>query len=318
MTKKEILSAIKQYDTIILHRHVRPDPDAYGSQVGLAKLIEASFPKKKVFVTGQEDPSLRFLAPLDEIADETYQDALVIVCDTANQERICDQRYSMGEKLIKIDHHPNVDPYGDLAWVDTGASSVSEMIYELFLDGKEDGLKLTTEAARLIYAGIVGDTGRFLFPSATAKTFQYASELVKYPFDRKELYDQLYNTKHHIAKLKGYILQNFTVSKNGLSTVNITRETLEQYGLEASETSQLVGLLGDIEGIIAWVFFIEEPDNIRVRLRSKGPVINEIAAKYNGGGHPMASGASVYSWEETEAVIRDLEEVCEQYQIEKR
>ncbi|SET79563.1 phosphoesterase RecJ domain-containing protein [Salinibacillus kushneri] len=318
MTKREIISAIKQYDRIIIHRHVRPDPDAYGSQAGLSELIKESFPQKAVYITGKEDPSLRFLAELDEIEDDKYENSLVIVCDTANQERICDQRYAKGDQLIKIDHHPVVDSYGDIEWVDTDASSTSEMIYELFLEGKEEGFKLNAESARLIYAGIVGDTGRFLFPSSTPKTFQIVSELVQYPFDRTKLYDDLYNTKHNIARLKGYILQNFTVSESGLSTIKITADILEEFGLTVAETSQLVGILGDIEGIIAWVFFIEEPEEIRVRLRSRGPVINNVAAKYNGGGHPLASGASVDSWEETANVIQDLEAVCKQYHLEDK
>ncbi len=314
MFKEKILETIQAFDTIIIHRHVRPDPDAYGSQNGLAEIIRSTYPEKKVYVTGEEDPSLRFLATLDEVPDQAFENALVIVCDTANQERICDQRYGKGKKLIKIDHHPNHDPYGDITWVDTDASSTSEMIYELYLAGKDKfSLVFNQEAARLIFAGIVGDTGRFLYPSATTKTFQYASELVKYDFDRTALFDQLYNTKHSIAHLKGYILQNFTVSTNGLSAMNITKDILNKFGLTSSETSNIVSVLGDIEGIIAWVLFIEEEDCIRVRLRSKGPIINTVAEKYNGGGHPLASGATVYSWEEAEAVVRDLEAVCETY-----
>jgi bifunctional oligoribonuclease and PAP phosphatase NrnA len=314
MFKEQILAAIKEFDEIIIHRHVRPDPDAYGSQAGLGELIKANFPNKKVLLTGKEDPSLRFLSELDNVEDADFENALVIVCDTANQERICDQRYNKGKKLIKIDHHPNHDPYGDISWVDTDASSTSEMIYELFLYGKEKyNFILSKEAARLIYAGIVGDTGRFLYPSTSVKTFRYAAELVQYDFDRTLLYDNMYNTKHNIARLQGYILQNFTVSPNGLSTVKITQDILNQYEISSEETSQLVGILGEVEGIIAWVMFIEEKDVIRVRLRSKGPIINEIAAKYNGGGHPLASGASIYRWEEADDVIRDLEEVCKEY-----
>lgn len=108
---------------------------------------------------------------MDVIDDGAYEQALVIVCDTANEERICDSRYRLGRKLIKIDHHPNDTPYGDIMWVDTDASSTSEMIYELYLAGKDDGLTMTAEAARLIYAGIVGDTGRFCFRARAKKRF---------------------------------------------------------------------------------------------------------------------------------------------------
>ena len=80
--------------------------------------------------------------------------------------------------------------------------------------------------------------------------------------------------------------------------------------LLVSDTSQLVGALGDVQGINAWVIFIEEDDQIRVRLRSKGPVINSLAAEFGGGGHPLASGASVYSWEEADKVVEKLKKLC--------
>ncbi|ASA97680.1 MULTISPECIES: DHH family phosphoesterase [Anoxybacillus] len=308
----EIIDHIRQFDTIIIHRHVRPDPDAYGSQGGLAELIQASFPEKRVYTVGKDEPSLEFLRKMDVVPDEMYNDALVIVCDTANEERVCDQRYKLGKKIIKIDHHPNEDPYGDILWVDTNASSVSEMIYELYLIGKEHGLILTKEAARLIYAGIVGDTGRFLFPSTNPKTFKYASELVEYGFSFVDLYDQLYRTKLSIAHLSGYVLQNFELSEYGVAHIVLTKELLKQYDATPSEASQLVSVLGNIEGIKAWVFFVEEDDQIRVRLRSRGPIVNEVAKKYRGGGHPLAAGASIYSWEEVKRVLADLNEVCKQ------
>ncbi|UJL45053.1 bifunctional oligoribonuclease/PAP phosphatase NrnA [Virgibacillus sp. NKC19-16] len=310
MSIRQIIQAIEEYDTIIIHRHVRPDPDALGSQGGLKEMIKQSFPNKNVYAVGEEEPTLSFLVRMDQIDDQVYENALVIACDTANAPRISDERYSLGEKLIKIDHHPNVDPFGDILWVDDYASSTSEMIYELYLYSKEAGFKMNNVSARLLYAGIVGDTGRFLFPSTTKKTFQYASELVSFEFDRPTLYDGIYNINDNIARLKGYILQNFTLSTSGMSSVTLTKEILDEYGLNPSETGQLVGTLGDVEGIQAWVIFVEEEDVIRVRLRSKGPVINGIAAKYDGGGHPMASGASVETWEETEAVIEDLDEAC--------
>ncbi|SEQ11325.1 phosphoesterase RecJ domain-containing protein [Virgibacillus subterraneus] len=313
MSLEKIIQSIKEFETIIIHRHVRPDPDAYGSQAGLKEIILQAFPKKDVFIVGEEEPSLNFLVRMDGISDETYNNALVIVCDTANAARICDQRYELGSMLIKIDHHPNVDEYGDLMWVDTTSSSTSEMIYDLFLYGINEGLELNDEAARLLYAGIVGDTGRFLFPSTSQKTFQHAAELITYNFDRSSLYDGLYSIKDNIARLRGYILQHFQLTSSGMSTIKLTRNILNEFQVDPSDTGQLVGVLGEIEGIKAWAFFIEETDLIRVRLRSKGPIINEIAGKYNGGGHPMAAGASVNSWDETKSVIDDLEKACLAY-----
>ncbi|MFS0882329.1 DHH family phosphoesterase [Metabacillus niabensis] len=310
--KRQILEEIKANNTIIIHRHVRPDPDAYGSQCGLAELLKASYPDKTIYVVGESDPALDFLYKMDIVEDEIYKEALVIVCDTANQARISDQRYKNGKKLIKIDHHPNEDQYGDLLWVDTSASATSEMIYELYLEGKEFGLVLTKKAAKLLFAGIVGDTGRFLFPSTTEKTFRYASALISEGIEFTPLYNELYKTKRNVAKLSGYVLQNFTLSSSGAASMFITKDILVEYDVSPSEASQLVGILGDIEGVKSWVFFVEEEKQIRVRLRSKNIVINQLAKKYNGGGHPLASGASVYSWEEAEQVVKDLEELCQQ------
>lgn len=317
MEKNEIIEKIKEYDTIIIHRHVRPDPDAYGSQAGLREIIQESFPEKEVYIVGEEEPSLQFLVKMDEIADAIYDKALVIVCDTANRPRISDERYILGDYLIKIDHHPDESPYGDSLWVDTTASSTSEMIYELYLTAKKHDFKINDEAAQLLYAGIVGDTGRFLFPSATGKTFRYAADLVQFDFNRTVLYDGIYNISTNIARLRGYILENFKLEKSGMSSVFLTKEILEKFNVTANETGQLVNTLGDIKDLIAFVYFIEEEDVIRVRLRSKGPIINTIAQKFSGGGHPLASGAAVYSIEEANQLIKELDHVCIQYNEQK-
>lgn len=307
MSKQAIIEKIEAYDTIIIHRHVRPDPDALGSQVGLRDMLRASYPEKDVYAVGEEEPTLNFLARMDEVADDLYKDALVIVCDTANTARIDDQRYTSGKEIIKIDHHPNHDKYAALLWVDTEASSTSEMIFELYLSGKDQSLQMNATVARLLYGGIVGDTGRFMFPNTRNQTFRYAAELIEYEFDRSALYDGLYNVGQAISHLRGYVLQNFTVSASGVSTVKITQEILDAHKVTAAETGSLVGTLGDVEGIRAWAFFIEEADIIRVRIRSKGIVINELAGKFNGGGHPLASGAAVYSWEEADQFTAELE-----------
>jgi len=312
--KRTIIDTIEKYDTIIIHRHVRPDPDAYGSQIGLKTIIATNYPDKKVYAIGEHDESLSFLAKPDEIDDEVFSGALVIVTDTANTERIDDSRYESGDFLIKIDHHPNDDQYGDILWVDCDASSVSEMIYELFTEGRDyKNWQLSDEAARLLFAGIVGDTGRFKFPSATEKTFEIAGHLIRYQFDRNELFNGMYEKEHKLLKLQGFLYQNFNYDEHGTVYIKLTKEILQQFDATPSDTSLLVGSFGDIKGVCAWVIFVEDDSQIRVRLRSKGPIINELAKKYNGGGHPLASGATVYSWDEADQVITELKEICRLY-----
>ncbi|PAF37682.1 DHH family phosphoesterase [Terribacillus saccharophilus] len=309
----KILERIKVYETIIIQRHVRPDPDAYGSQVGLSEIIKASFPDKQVWVVGDADPLLTFLAEMDTIADSVFEQALVIICDAANQPRISDQRYKLAKEIIKIDHHPEVDRYGDIQWVVPTASSTSEMIYELYAAHPE--LQLTTRGAMLLYAGIVGDTGRFLFPSTSEKTFHFAGELIKYSFDRTVLYEKLYASRLDVARLQGYILQQLKLDETGVCAIRITKDILASYGVTSLETSQLVGTIASIEGVKAWLFFVEEEEQIRVRIRSKGPVINGLAGKYNGGGHAFASGATVYSWDEATKLEQELQDICREFEL---
>ncbi|RYL93790.1 bifunctional oligoribonuclease/PAP phosphatase NrnA [Sporolactobacillus sp. THM7-4] len=308
----EILTQIQHYETIIIHRHVRPDPDAIGSQGGLAYLIKDNFPEKKVYTVGEEVDDLRFLHPMDEIDDSVYQNALVIVCDTANRERISDERFEKGSHIIKIDHHPVVDSYGDPEWVDIQASSTSEMITSIYRRHPE--LRMSESAARLLFAGIVGDTGRFQFSNVTSETFQAASELVKLPFDRQAFFNELYKRNLAMARLNGYVLQNFTLTEEGVGYIKLTLDLIHSYHLESSDASLLVNSFSNVENLKAWVLFSEEASEeeklIRARIRSKGPVINDLAASYHGGGHPLASGATVYSWEEADRLISDLKELC--------
>ncbi|MFG6493872.1 bifunctional oligoribonuclease/PAP phosphatase NrnA [Fictibacillus sp. UD] len=312
--KEEILQKIEQYEKIIIHRHVRPDPDALGSQGGLASIIKASYPHKEVYAVGEEEAGLAFLNRMDGIEDDVYQGALVIICDTANSPRISDNRYSLGDLVIKIDHHPNEDPYGDLIWVDTEASSTSEMIMDLYLSGHEQGLKLDKSAARLLYAGIIGDTGRFLFANTTQKTHRYTAALLETGFSPSEIHENLYKISEKLVRLNGHVLQNFSVVDDCVGYIHLTKDTLNEFNINASEASLLVNSFSHVEGLLAWVFFVDEPDQIRVRLRSKGPVVNKIAAKFNGGGHPRASGATVYTKDETLSVLTELRNLCKEYQ----
>ncbi|EMB56287.1 DHH family phosphoesterase [Streptococcus mutans] len=301
---KTILAKIKAYDTIIIHRHMKPDPDALGSQVGLKEVITSNFPQKTVKVTGYNEPSLSWLAQMDDVSDKDYEGALVIVVDTANRPRIDDQRYLNGNFLIKIDHHPDEDHYGDLSYVDTKASSASEIITDFALQNQ---LKLSDQAARLLYAGILGDTGRFLYPATTSKTFIIASELLKYDFDFAALARQMDSFPYKMAKLQAYVFENLEIDKNGAARIILSQKILKKFNLTDAETSAIVSSPGKIDTVQVWAIFVEQADgHYRVRLRSKSTVINEVAKRHAGGGHPLASGANSYSLAENEVIYQEL------------
>lgn len=311
--KEAIVAAIKEADKIIIHRHQRPDPDALGSQVGLAEAIRTSYPQKEVYQVGGPVDGLEYLAVMDEVTDEMYQGALVIVTDTANSDRISDKRYDLGDKLIKIDHHPNDEPYGDLVWVTTEASSCSEMIADLVFEFSED-LQLNQNGARLIYGGIVGDTGRFLYPATTAHTLEVAAKLLRYNFDAAKLNRQIEQVSMQVAKLSGYVYENLEIDENGAGIVILPQTILDGFQIVDSDTSGVVPLPGTIEDVLAWGIFVQQPEGYyRVRLRSKGPIINSIAKRHHGGGHPLASGANARDLAEVKEIYQEIQTLCQDF-----
>lgn len=306
--KNEIVDLIQAHETIIIHRHSRPDPDALGSQLGLAMLLKESYQEKQIYTVGDVEPSLQFLGEMDTISDEVYNGALVIVCDSATKERISDDRYQNGARLVKIDHHPNVEPYGDVVWVDVEASSTSEMIVELV--EQSDSLHLSETSSLLLYAGIVGDTGRFRYPNTKPETLRRTALLLEHNIDVNAFYAELYKRDLKMTRFEGYVLQHFDIQEGKVGVMKLQKEMLKQFDVTSNESSQLINSFSSVEGLKAWVFFVEEEDRIRVRLRSRGPVINTIAAEHQGGGHALASGATAYSWEETDEIVRKLIQAC--------
>lgn len=306
---------IQEYDRIIIQRHVRPDPDALGSQYGLKYLIEGKFPNKQVKAAGTVSKGLSWLASTEEVTEADYSGSLVIIVDTANSPRIDGKYYASGAEMIKIDHHPEVENFGTLEIVHTEASSCSEIIAEIshYLGGR---LPMNQAAAKILYAGIVGDTGRFLFNSTTSITFNAAARLLAFDFNAFEISDRFQTMSAKEAKFQGHTMNNMTVTEYGVASVMITRQDLLDFDITEEQTNSIVGLPGQIEGVVTWVIFVEQEganESYRCRIRSKGPSINEIAANHYGGGHPKASGAKAYSYKEVEAILAELNEASIAY-----
>lgn len=310
--EKQIISKIKEYSTIIIHRHQRPDPDAFGSQSGLADIIKASFPEKKVYQVGCNVPGLSWITTEDEVADDLYNGALVIVTDTANTPRIDDDRYDQGEFLIKIDHHPNDDAYGDIQLVNNDASSCSELIVDL-VNASDGDLKLTKQAAEKLYAGIVGDTGRFMYDATTPHTMEVTAQLMRTGIDAAAINRKLDEISEPEARLSAYVLQNMKFTPHNAAYIVLKHADLAEMNLGDAGTSSVVPLLGKVAKTICWTVFVEQEDgSYRLRIRSKKPVINELAKEYGGGGHPLASGAMMKDGSEIEEYIAKLDKIAAQ------
>jgi len=307
---KKIYNKIKKYDTIVIARHVGADPDALGSSIGLKEIIKETFPNKKVYVVGYPASRFRYLGELDKFSEDMYVNSLLIVTDTPDKKRIDGVDPSKFEYVIKIDHHPFVDKFGDIEWIDDSASSASQLILELAFNTK---LKIPKSAAEKLFIGIVADTNRFLFYYTTPKTFDLVSRLIKETkIDFSNLYDNLYLRPFKEIRFEGYLFHNLKITENGFGYLYITEETLNEYGVDAATAGNMVNNFNYINEVYAWGIFSYDKNNANVRgsIRSRGPIINEVASKYNGGGHMFASGVRVANFEEVDLLVKDLDEAC--------
>ena len=315
--KKKILQKIKEYDRIMIFRHVRNDGDCVGATKGLKRILQLSFPQKEIYLIDKETAEyLAFMGPEDEdVADEIYESALGIVVDTASEARISNKKYKLCKEVIKIDHHIPLESYGSLQWVEEERSSACEMIVDFYATFKDE-LKIDSEAATYLYTGMVTDSGRFKYDGVSGETMRNAGLLLDVGVNTERLYARLYLEAFEYLKFKAYIYEKMQITENGVAYIYVDKAMQEKFDLTLEQASACVGTLDSIRGAICWIVFIENGDaeqSIRVRLRSRFVHINAIAEKYRGGGHACASGATLYGEEEIEALLRDADALVKEY-----
>ena len=314
---KKILDKIKEYKRILIFRHFRPDGDAVGSTKGLQEILRQTFPEKEILLANDDYADyLAFLGPEDgEISDDLFADALGIVLDTGTLDRISSKRTHLCKELIKIDHHINHNPYGDLMWVEEEISSTCEMIVK-FYDTFRDELVLSKQAATYLYTGMVTDSGRFRFRGVNGDTLRRAGILLDQGLDTETLYANLYLEEFDQLKFKAYVYENMQITDNGVAYLFVDKSMQERFNLSQENASASVSYLEGIKGALCWIAFIENNDaeqSIRVRLRSRFVHINTLAENYRGGGHACASGATIYNMDELRALVADADALVKEY-----
>ena len=311
---KEILKQIKKYNTIVIARHVGADPDALASQIALKDIIVNNFPLKKVYVVGMPASRFKYLGTLDKLTDEMYENSLLIVTDTPDKKRVDGVDTTRFSKTIKIDHHPFVEKYCDIECINDKASSASQIIIDFAFSMK---LKITKEAAEKLYIGIVADTNRFLFSYTTPNTFDLVSKLIKETdINFTSLYDNLYLRSLKELKFQSYIINNMIVTENKFGYIKLTDDVLKKFDVDAATAGNMDNNFNYIEDFVSWAVFTEDKNNdfIRGSIRSRGPIINDVAAKFGGGGHKLASGVRLKNFEEVDKLVEALDLECNKYE----
>lgn len=304
-----ILEKIKSHDVIIIHRHFNPDGDAMGSQIGLKLLLKENFPEKTVFAVGDDAGRYSFVqdAPMDDISDDVYKNALAFVLDSGVPSLVSDERYKLAKTTVRFDHHMFVEKFCDLEVIDTTFESCAGLIAYF---AKETGLKLSPNSAKALFTGMVTDSGRFRYDSTTSKTFAVASFLCEQNFKATDIYTNLYRDDLNMVRLRATFTLKAKFTEQNVGYIYTDYEEFKTYGVSSFTISRgMVNVMSEIKGVDIWVNFTETENSVLCEVRSTKYNINQIAVKYGGGGHLLASGATLKNKEEAFAFLRDLDQL---------
>ena len=308
---KKIYKKIEEFDTIVIARHIGVDPDALASQLALRDSIKLTFPDKKVLAVGTGSAKFFHIGRLDKL--EKVNNALLIVVDTPDKRRVDSIDFSQFSYMIKIDHHPFVEEFCNIEYIEDTASSACEIIMNLILN---TDLQCNSEIASTLYLGLASDSNRFLFDSCSSNTFGLVSIFLdRYPFELSEVYKKIYMRPMNEVRLEGYIALNMNVTKNGLGYIQITDEVIKQFEVDSASAGNMINNFNFINEMLVWATLTEDikNDQIRVSIRSRGPEINQIAEKFNGGGHKFASGVKLKNFDEAMLLMKEIDKLLEEY-----
>ena len=305
----KVLDAINRYDTIIIHRHSKPDGDAIGSQIGLKHIIKENFPNKKVYVVGDVTERYSFMTDStpDQIPDEYYNGALAFILDLSAPALVSDERYSLASETVRIDHHLFIEKFADIEVIDSSFESCAGLIGYFAM---QCGLKLSPVAAQSLYTGMITDSGRFRYDSTSSRTFAVASFIMQTPFSITDIYSSLYSDDLENITLRAKFILKIKLTDKNVAYIYTTKQEMQEFNRDVFSISRgMVSTMSDLKGIDIWVNFTEAEDKVLCEIRSSKYNINPVAVKYGGGGHAKASGASLKDKSEAMSLLNDLNDL---------
>ena len=303
----QVVELIENKNIFAITTHIKPDGDGVGSSLGLCWLLRSLGKQAEVIVHGEVPAAYRDLPGAEEIKDVRelngkYDAVFVIECSDLDRPGIKGLENLF---TVNIDHHATSEHFGTINWIDSTASAVGEMIYNLC---KAIGGRITKEIAECVYMALVTDTGSFHFPNTSDRTLKVASELIKAGAEPTKTGNSVYyNYPWSRIELMRQVLS--TVRRDETGRVAMMRQTLEMEHISGTvdgDNNGFVNIPLTAREISATVYMREvEPGKYRASLRSKGNInVAKVAEKFGGGGHKNAAGLGVEGdWDEREREI---------------
>lgn len=303
---------VKIYKNIVLFVHEVPDCDAIGSTYALQQFLKLNFPNLDVRIAGTTKEVLSKLPrffnvnqlPVDE---EFCHSSLGIICDTANSERILSQLHNECKELVRIDHHIKIETIGQYEWVDDTKSSTCEMVGLIL---RTWNLKVNETVLQSLYFGLLTDTNRFLYPSTSELTFSLMTWMMSFNFNREVVHDELYLKSFDDALKDHELFNRVKVYEAGYATLFLSKDEVEQDFLDFNLANK-VYLMAGFNEIKIWVYVYYDFD-LKVykgSIRSRTYPVNLIANKFGGGGHKLASGFKLQTFEQVNEVEQEIKKM---------
>ena len=295
-----IKKILRENNSFLITSHINLDGDGIGSELALYFVLK-KLNKKPIILNQDRLPGIyKFLPDSDKIhyLDDNCIDPksidVCIVLDCSNTRRI-GKTYEIFKNLknvINIDHHTSNENYGSLNYVDSSASSVGEIIFEMIKSINID--LIDKNISTCLFTAIITDTGSFRYSNVNFNTFAIASHLTSAGIKPYLIADNIYNKNTYTGlKLLGEALLTLEIdTSNYVSWVTITRKMLSDTNAKDEEIEGIVDIVTSLDKVEISILFRETKDKkIKVSFRSKGNFnVNKFAGKFKGGGHLNAAG----------------------------
>jgi len=301
---RKVVASLRKNKSFLITTHTNMEGDALGSELAFYGILK-KLGKKATIVNEDALPyGYEFLPNTDKIIK--YKDNLkeikfdcfvALDCSDLNRTGEVYRLNSQRKPILNIDHHISNQKFGNINWVESHASSCSEMIYKLY---KALRLALDRDTAILLYTGILTDTGSFRYSNATSFTHKAVSELLKFNLDIPQIYKSIYeNIPFLDMKLLTRILPGLRQEAKGrVIWFQVKQNMLRNKKLSFDLSEHILSFGRAIKDVEVAVLFKENlgvKNEIRINFRSQGKVdVNKIAQFFGGGGHKTASGATIY------------------------
>jgi phosphoesterase RecJ-like protein len=296
----DVIEALKNGNTFLLAAHIGLDGDHLGSMLALGRALRNAGKTVCCYLPETVPDNYHFMPDLDKldatIADHAFDTLVTLECPDVQRlpKGISIPEFQeRGIKVVNLDHHPDNEMYGDVLWIEPDAGALGEMIFDILqaLD-----YPLDKEIATAIYTAILTDTGSFQYSRVTPHTHLKLAEILRFGLPTDDISRMLFrDTRPPVVKLLGSVLSRVQVTDDGLlAYAELPLDELNELDVCDSETRFFIDDIDRVKGPEVVAIFREMTESrVKVSLRSRKASINQVAAQFGGGGHPMAAGCVV-------------------------